>query len=230
MLAGVVGAVWLLHRELDLAQYFATDRIPATVDAIRTWMKQFGAWGTVLFVAACALAMLANFPSALIICLSVILFGPVAGGILSFLVIASGLSLIYLVAQRLGRPVVKGLFPESFEKIEKLATRRELVNVIAVRLIFYMNPASNWLLSVSGIRYRNLLLGTLLGAGPGILLNVWLAGAVLELFQGAPSGRWFRSLDWRFLIPVALAASVLLGVRFWERRRRGPQSEPNASR
>ena len=216
ILAAVVGAVWLLHRQLDLWQYFAADRIGPTLSAVRSWLEPYGVWGPVLFAAACSAAMLLNVPSALIICLSVILFGPVAGGLLSFAILGAGLSLIYAIAQWLGRPLVKQLFGEALEKLEKLLTRRELVNVIVVRLVLYMNPATNWLLSVSGVRYRNLMLGTLLGAGPGILINIWLAGAVVEYFQARERT---GSLDARWLVAVAAAVLSFFALRWWGRRK-----------
>jgi uncharacterized membrane protein YdjX (TVP38/TMEM64 family) len=210
-------ALWLLHRELNLWQYFKEDRIGPTLDAIRSSLAPYGFWAPAVFAVLCSLAMLLNAPTALIVCLSVLLFGYAVGGILSFLILWAGLSLIYLVAQAMGRPLVKRLFGTRLERIERRLARRELVNVILIRLVLYMNPVSNWLLSVSGIRYRNLILGTLLGAGPGILLNVWLAGVVLEYLR---SGSTSALEHWQWLIPVGLAALLLVSMRIWDRRRR----------
>jgi uncharacterized membrane protein YdjX (TVP38/TMEM64 family) len=217
ILIAFAGALWLLHRELNLGQYFTRDRIGPTLDAIRSSLEPYGLWAPAVFASLCSLAMLANAPTALIVCLSVLLFGYAVGGILSFVILWAGLSLIYVVAQALGRPLVSGLFGRSLERIEARLTRRELLNVILIRLILYMNPVSNWLLSVSGIRYRNLILGSLLGAGPGILLNVWLAGVVLEYLRSGSTS----SLDrWHWLIPVALAALLLASMRIRDLRRR----------
>jgi uncharacterized membrane protein YdjX (TVP38/TMEM64 family) len=215
-----VVALYILQRRLDLLQYFSRDQVGATLAAIRSRVDGLGVWGPVLFALTCAVAMAANFPTFLVIYMSVTLFGRLRGCLLAFLVVAIGVSLIYVAGQWLGRPLVQRLFGRRLEKLEARLSRRELMNIVMLRLVLFMNPAFNWVLGLSGIRYRNLLLGTLLGAGPGIILLAWLLGTFTELLESGASLDPLQTPQ--LLVPLVLAV-VLFGVvrvvdRFYQRR------------
>ena len=218
VLAVLIVAVVFLQQRLRLFHHLAPSQLGHTVDRVRDAVHGLGIWGPPVFVCVCAVGMVINIPAFVAIVLSVVLFGYLAGGALSFVIVAAGTTLIYAVAQWLGRPLVQASLGRFLERIEERLSQRELFNVIAIRLVFFMRPAVNWLLCVSGVRYRNLLAGTLVGGAPGILINVWLAGVVVDLAQ---QGRSLNPLKTpQLLIPLLLGVLLLAGVHTADRRRR----------
>ena len=210
-------AVALLQWKYGLRQHFRPERIDDTITAARAWTADLGMWGPLVFAAAGSLAVLANAPTALLNYLAVILFGYVLGAVVTLLVIAGGTSLVYLSAQRLGRPFVQAMFGSRLSRLEGRLVRRGFSNVVYVRLIFFMSPVFNWLLSISGVGLWNLLAGTLLGTAHTVLLNVWLGGIFVDLIRSGRSLSPFKSPI--MLLPVGIGVVVFVVLRVIDRKR-----------
>ncbi|MFH0907929.1 MAG: VTT domain-containing protein [bacterium] len=215
VLASVLLCLFALRRELNLAQYFSRENLAATLTAVHTWVEGYGIWGPFAFIAVCAVATIVYFPIIIVVFLAVTLFGHVVGGLVSMVIIAAGSSLVHVIAHRLGRPVVERLMGRRMQAIEARISRRELVNVILLRLVLFMNPVLNWALGISGVRYRNVLLGTLIGVAPAVFLLTWLSGELIEFVQTGNA----RSLleHPALLIPVILAFALFRGNWLFER-------------
>jgi hypothetical protein len=85
------------------------------------------------------------------------------------------------------------------------------MNVIYLRLLFFLSPLVTWLLCISGVRYRNLMVGTLLGTAHNIILKVWFEGLIVDLIQ---SGRSLNPLKTpTLLLPAGIGLAVFLLVR-----------------
>jgi len=222
MLACFLAAAVILQLKLDIGQYFTGKTIVVTITTIRSWAEHFGLWGPLLFVLAGAIALIIMTPPLLIIYLSVIVFGYVIGGIASTLALLGGTTLIYLTGQALGRPFVQGLFGARLARMEERFSRRELLNVIYLRVFFFLSPWTNWLLCVSSVRYRNVLLGTLLGTAHNIVLHVWIGGLIVELLQ---SGRSLNPIKTpQLLIPIVIGLAIFVVVRIVDSLHRRRQS------
>jgi uncharacterized membrane protein YdjX (TVP38/TMEM64 family) len=225
VLIAFLAAVISLRRTLGIEQYFTGDNLNPTITTMRAWAVRFGFWGPALFSLAGAVALLLMIPAFLIICLAVLLFGYLVGGIVSALALVGGTTLIYFIGQVLGRPFLQGLFGTRLISMEERFLRRELMNVIYYRLIFFLNPLMNWLLCVSGVRLRNLMLGTLLGSAHGIILIVWFGGLIVELIQSGRSLNPVKSPQ--LLIPLVIGVAIFGVIRIadaWYQRRRVSRS------
>lgn len=226
VLAAFMVGIFSLRRELNLAQYFSREQMGHTLDALRAWIGGFGAWGFLVFAAACSATFIVYCPMILVVFVSVTLYGPVLGCLLSLLIVAIGSSLVHMAAHHLGRPVVQRLMGRRMEKIEARFSQRELMNVILLRLVLFTNPALNWALGLSGIRYRNLLLGTVLGTAPAIILLGWLSGELVEFVQSGTSSRLLKHPV--LLIPIILAAALFRGNWLFDRMARMKHGTPAA--
>lgn len=225
VLVTFLAAIIIFRRTLGIEQYFTGDNLNTTIMTIRDWAARSGFWGPALYSLAGALALLLMTPPVVIICLAVITFGYMVGGIVSTLALLGGTSLIYGTGQALGRPFLLGLFGTRFARMEEHFLRRELMNVIYYRLIFFLNPLMNWLLCVSGVRFRNLIFGTLLGSAHNIILIVWFGGLIVELLQSGQSLSPLKSPQ--LLIPLLIGLAIFGLVRIADamyRRRRVSRS------
>ncbi len=182
-------------------------------------MGSFGIFGPILFAVVGSLALTCNLPVLLIIYFSVITFGKVTGTIISFIIVCMGMTLIYFIAQLLGRPFVKKLFGNRLRRVEERLGEKSLTTVFYMRLVLFMNPPVTWILSTTNVSYSNLLLGTLLGAAPNIVLNVWLSGVIIDLIKTGESLNPIKTP--KLLLPLSIGIIIFFTIKIIGRRWRG---------
>ena len=226
----ILGIIFALRNQLHLATYLSRDQIGPTIAAIRSWVNGYGAWGPLMFVLACSALTIAYCPTAIVIFLLVTLFGHLEGILLSFAIIALGSSFVHVVAHRLGRPIIRMVSGRRWKKIESRMSERELLNVVLLRLVLFMNPALNWALGLSGVSYRNALLGTLIGTAPWVVLLTWMSKEIVGFVQSGNVMGMFKHP--MLLIPIALALVLLRGNWLFDRldkmRHPAPAAQPAA--
>ena len=218
ILLAFIAAGIIFYHYTDYSQYLTKDKISFTIDSIRGFMAGFGPFAPILFVMAGLLAITTNIPTVVIISFSVIIFGGVAGAFLSAISVYLATTLIYFIAQLLGRDFVTRLFGKRLKKLEERLDERGLMTVIYLRLIFFMSPLLNWLLSLTNISYRNFFLGTLFGTVHHIIINAWLSDMVIDLIQSGDSLNPIKTP--KLLRPLGIGIAIFLTVRIIDRRRR----------
>ncbi len=218
ILLAFIAAGIVFYHYTDYSQYLTKDKISFTIDSIRGFVARFGFFGPILFVVAGFLAITTNIPTVVIIYFSVITFGGVAGAFLSAISVYLATTVIYFIAQLLGRDFVTRLFRKRLKKLEGRLDERGLMTVIYLRLIFFMSPPLNWLLSLTNISYRNFFLGTLFGTVHHIIINAWLSDMVIDLIKAGDSLNPIKTP--KLLLPLGLGITIFLTVRIIDRRRR----------
>jgi phospholipase D1/2 len=126
----------------------------------------------------------------------------------------------FIVARHLVNDAVVKRLPERLRRYEERLTTHGLRTVLIIRLVFFMMPATHWLLGASRIRFRDLLLGTALGLFPGVLLLVAMGNGLLADWTAAQPWIWAS-------IGILIAIQV---VRHLQRRHaaRAAQTEPGS--
>jgi len=224
----LLGVIIAMRKHFHLSEYFSRENVSSTLEGIKAWVAGFGFWGPAVFTLLCAATTIIHCPVVIVVFVAVTLFGPFWGFIVSMLVLALGASLVHGVAHWLGRPLVEKLFGKRMRDMEARITQRELLNVTMLRLVLFMNPLLNWALGISGVRYRNVLLGTMIGVAPGILVLVWLSG---ELLNFVTTGSSFNPLKYpQLLIPLVIAVVLFRSRWFFDRfdKMRGTTAETAA--
>lgn len=84
-------------------------------------------------------------------------------------------------ARTVGRQTVEARMPASFRKWDERIARRGLVAVLALRILTYLAAPADWLLGLSSIPTRTIVIGTGIGLVPPTLLYVIAGGGVLDL-------------------------------------------------
>ena len=131
--------------------------------------------------------------------------------IYSFIAIAAGTSLTFFVARFFLRDTVSKMEIRGVRGLNEKITRRGFLTVFLLRLVFFLMPPVNWVLGVTGVKYRDYLLGTILGVSPGVILFSFVFGDIGKM--DFASG--FR--DYRLFLPT-LAGIFLLALYFLFKR------------
>ena len=184
-----------------------------------------GALGAAITCAAIYLATLLFLPIIPLVVACGWLYG-VWGALLSLPAAVASASTSFSVARALGRSAAARRLLRSprARALAELAAQGGLVTVALVRLspILPYTP-SNAVLGLTGMRLRDLALGTALGMAPGVILYSW-AGSLLPSAEALEQGANLRPGFVWVLFGLAFLAAAILGVAA-ARRLRLPAGE-----
>ena len=166
--------------------------------------------------AAYLVGSLVLFPITLLIVATVVLAGPVLDVLYAFAGCLSGAMLTYGVGAWLGRDVVRHFAGSRVNRLSQRLAQHGVLAMVIVRVI-PVAPFTivNMVAGASHIAFRDFVVGTALGMGPGILV-ISLFARQLESVMGDPA------LD-RVLLLVGL--TLLIGVAaIWMHRWLAPRN------
>ncbi len=92
---------------------------------------------------------------------------------------SSGLGVWF--ARTVGRETIAAKLPDRFRRWDEAIARRGVVAVIGLRVLTYLAAPADWLLGLSSIPTRQIIVGTVIGLIPPTLLYVIAGGGVLDL-------------------------------------------------
>lgn len=122
---------------------------------------QFG--GLLLFVLLFSLGNLIQIPGWVFLAAAVLTLGQIWGGVVTYVAAVVSCVLTFLTIRALGGDALRQLTNRFAVRILSELDARPIASVTLLRLLFQTAPALNYALSMSGIRFRNYLTGTLLG-------------------------------------------------------------------
>jgi uncharacterized membrane protein YdjX (TVP38/TMEM64 family) len=172
------------------------------VGRIRERVIAAGAAGTAGIVLGYALLTLGPAPKAALSAAAGLLFGWAAGAAVVWVASMLGAVAGFWLARWLGRDAVAGLIGHRLSRADDWLTRRGILAVIGGRLLPLVPfTVINYAAGLSGLRFRDFLLGTAIGIIPGTGIAVasgalasrpdgwpWLVGGGLLLIGGAAAG------------------------------------------
>jgi len=183
--------------------------------AIQAWVQaneRFAFLTVVLFIAAGFLLML---PASVLIMLAGFLFGLWRGfaGVWIATLLAS--TLAFWFARTVARQWIQRKIQRKplFNAIDRAIQRKGLPVVILTRLVMILPyPGLNYMLGLTGVRFRDYLAGTMIGMIPPLFLFVFLgttAGNISAIMRGEVS------LERNQLLIVILAAVAVVILVGW---------------
>lgn len=208
LLAAVLIGLAIAWKWTPLREWLDIERIVAL-------MQSTGArYGLAAAIAAFAAGCIAVVPLSFLTLVAIVAFGPVEGFLCTMAGASIGGAGSYWMGRLLGREVVERLAGERVNLLSRRLAGRGLLAVAAIRLV----PAApfavvNLVIGASHIRFRDFLLGNVLGMTPGTLaIALFLDQIVTALTTPGPGS-------------VALAALTLLlivlggwGLKRWMRQ------------
>lgn len=163
-------------------------------------------WGGALAIVSFVVGSMLAVPVTLLIATSAMIFGPGYGFLYSLLGGILSAAVNFGIGQFLGRDAIRRLAGKRINRLSARISRRGLLTVIALRVV----PAApfvvvNLVAGASRIRFRDFILGTLLGMAPGILAISFFAEGLLSAVRVPTAGN---------IIWASMIAAILLGGGF----------------
>jgi phosphatidylserine/phosphatidylglycerophosphate/cardiolipin synthase-like enzyme/uncharacterized membrane protein YdjX (TVP38/TMEM64 family) len=199
-----------LWRFTPLADWVHPERLEHAVDVLRASpLTPLGV--AILFV----LASLAFVPVTLLIAATAVAFPPLEGAVYALVGVLCASGAAFVLGRKLGRGFVRKAAGQRLNEVSRQIGRRGVLAVAAVRLV-PIAPFTlvNLVAGASHVRFRDFLLGTVLGVSPGILAITLLEESLARLIRHPGPGD--------ALLVVLVVGGLALLVAFV--RRVGPKS------
>lgn len=172
MLGAALAALWA---------YGSASPSPVTIEAVQAWIRGLGPWGPVLLVGLLVLeTLVAPLPGLPLVTAAALVFGPLAGFLLSWFGAWLGALLAFILARRwLHGRVWERLDPERRRLVRRLGERHGFALLVLARL--FPVTSVDWLAYAAGlstIPLRTYALATALGLVPGVAVYTLAAYSV----------------------------------------------------
>lgn len=170
----VVGVVVIIVQTGLFGRFSDQEELRRTVD-------DAGVWGPVVFLVLMIVLVPLNVPGLIFVIPSTTLFGTVGGFTLSMIGGFVGSTIGIVAARRLGRSAFESKMPARVLAMEGRLSERGIWAVIGIRCFVYLLQPFDWLLGVSRMPMRTVLLGTFIGLIPMTLIIALTGGGLIDL-------------------------------------------------
>ena len=153
-----------------------------TIANMKQWMADAGAWGVVLFAVAFVVGELLQVPGLLFVSVGVISYGPVMGGVLSFMIAVVSVCFSFVIVRLVGGKALGEMETPWVKKVMARLDRRPIVTISLLRVVLIMAPQLNYALALTNVRFRDYLIGSVIGLLPPIAAFVVFFDAATSLF------------------------------------------------
>jgi phospholipase D1/2 len=166
--------LWLVVVLLVLAGVWAWTPLRGWVQPERLAEAALGLesslWGPVLFVLVMALATLAMVPVTALIVAASLLFGPITGAVCGLCGSLLSASVGYGAGRRILHAKIQRVAGRRLQQLSRALGRRGVLSVLAVRVV-PVAPFTivNLVAGSSHVRFRDFLIGTVIGMLPGLV-------------------------------------------------------------
>ena len=174
-------------------------------ERIQDFFQDSGAFGPIIYILAFIAAQPLSLPGAALIIPAtfvwtwweVFIYSMIGG------IIASSIG--FVVARWLAQDWIRKRLPQRFIRWEKRFVDHALLSTIALRLVTGYAPAADWFLGILKIRWREFLIGTIIGLIPTAFLFAYYGDDTVRWIQNAP------------MIALAVSSALILLISGFKR-------------
>ncbi len=164
------------------AELFEGDNLIRALDRLRQ-----SSWAAPALVAALALVSPTGLPITPLLVAGAVVFGVWGGWLLNLAGCLVGATLGYVLASSLGRDLVEHTVGgKRLERIQKLLDRHGFWTLVRIRFVPIPYGLVNYATALAGMRFSTFFLATLTGLAPVLLVQAFVAHA---LVHGTAGGR-----------------------------------------
>jgi len=158
-----------------LALVFLLGKSPSfhDVEGFRETVLSYGSWG--IAFSGVFMIVQATFAPNVTIVANALVFGPVWGGLLSWVTILLGASICFALSRKYGKPMAVRLAGRSLEKVERFLDRYGLHALLLARITpFVPFDAVSYVAGLAGVSYRKFFIATAIGLAPLIVFDSYI--------------------------------------------------------
>jgi len=167
-----------------VASYFIFPNLKAGVDEafevltsknevrIKSWVKQFGALGPIVVIAAMTLQMfLLIIPNLLLFIIAIICYGPVWGSLICLTGVFASSSLGFIIGRKLGPGAIDRFVSEKTQQKISVYVKEYGAKAIAIaRMSSLASDALGFVAGILEMKYKKFIMATMTGILPVIVL------------------------------------------------------------
>jgi phosphatidylserine/phosphatidylglycerophosphate/cardiolipin synthase-like enzyme/uncharacterized membrane protein YdjX (TVP38/TMEM64 family) len=211
LLGGVLAlaAIW---RWSPLSEWLNVDYLVGWANDLRD-----SPLGPVVVLGGFAIGSLVAFPITVLIVATLLVFEPALGFVYALTGTLAGAALTYGAGYWLGRNTIRRMAGSRLNRLSRRLSERGVITIATVRLV-PVAPFTviNLVAGASHIRFRDYLLGTLLGMGPGLVGLTVFADSLYRVLRNPDPA----ALGWVAVVVIVIGATGF-GLRRWLQRRGG---------
>jgi uncharacterized membrane protein YdjX (TVP38/TMEM64 family) len=145
---------------------------------VRSLIQSTGSWGILLFIAAFAIGELLHIPGLVFVGAAVLAFGRVRGAMLSYAGAIVSISVTFTFIRAVGGQPLGMIRNRRVQAMLARLDQRPILTVALIRLITWLAPATNYVLALSSVRFRDYFIGSAIG----LALPVSVLAALMGIF------------------------------------------------
>ena len=181
-------------------------------EQLQLFLKKAGIWAPIIYILFYTIGTLLILPSTPLNLTGGAIFGVWLGTLWTTVAAIVAAVVAFAFTRTIGRDLVAEKFAGRWEAIDAEMSQGGLFYMFAIRLLpIIPYGLVNFVAGLTSIRFRDYLVGTMLGTVPGILPFVMIGSSGLEAMK---TGNF-----WPLTFALALTG-MLVGVATWYRRRR----------
>jgi uncharacterized membrane protein YdjX (TVP38/TMEM64 family) len=173
----------------DVSEYLSRERL-------KNYLTLAGPYAPIIFISAFIAGLFLRVPGIIFIILGAFVFKRIPAIIYSFIAIAAGTSLTFGTARFFLRDTFSNMQIKGVKGLNEKIAERGFFTVVLLRLLFFLIPPLNWVLGLTSVKYRDYLLGTIVGVAPGVFIFSLIFGDVGKIDISA------GIRDYRFFLPT----------------------------
>lgn len=158
-LIGVALLLALVFAVLELSGI----RAQLNLDYLQQQIRDNQAGGLLIFVLAFALGNIAQIPGWVFLAAAVFTLGKTAGGVATYIAASLSCIAIFFAIRLVGGDALRTLESPLAVRLLQHFDRHPVRSVVLLRMLFQTLPALNYTLALTGVKFRDYLIGTLLG-------------------------------------------------------------------
>lgn len=187
-------------------------------EQLQLWLKQAGIWAPIIYILIYTIATILVMPSTALNLTGGAIFGPWLGTLWTSIGAIVAAVVAFIFARTSGREFVARRLAGKWQAMDTEMQQGGLFYMFAIRLLpIIPYGLVNFAAGLTSIKFRDYLLGTILGTVPGILPFVLLGSSGLQAIRTGDILPLFGAL--------ALTGILVGGATWYRRHRRDPRAE-----
>ena len=130
--------------------------------------------GLMIFIVLFSLGNLIQIPGWIFLAAAVLTLGKTWGGVATYVAASLSCIITFLTIRMVGGDALRQVKNKLAVRLLAKLDGRPIASIVLLRVLFQTVPALNYALAMSGVKFRNYLIGTLLGLPLPIIFYCWI--------------------------------------------------------